>query len=187
MGSRTTKPFHTTNLIMFALGSDNIKFESGPFVAQEDAMIVDPGCQSEFNNEDSLNLVIESNKLKADLDHVPNKILLLKAAQDSILNTLCLLKLSWAVMPIDVSQSLLNKLKVFRPPGAAFIEVELEYDCVKSVNRRKQKTMHRVWVHGKFQKPIKNGQAFSLDATKQKAIELETDGSDDLDFGLTIL
>ncbi|KAJ0485492.1 putative tRNA(Thr) (cytosine(32)-N(3))-methyltransferase [Helianthus annuus] len=38
--------------------------------------------------------------------------------------------------------------------GAGFIEVELEYCCVKSVNRRKQKTMHRVWVHGKFQKPI---------------------------------
>lgn len=37
--------------------------------------------------------------------------------------------------------------------GAGFIEVALEYCCVKSVNRRKQKTMHRVWVHGKFQKP----------------------------------
>ncbi|KAF5180962.1 Methyltransferase-like protein [Thalictrum thalictroides] len=38
--------------------------------------------------------------------------------------------------------------------GAGFIELELEYCCVKSVNRRKGKTMHRVWVHGKFQKPI---------------------------------
>ncbi|KAL5701986.1 hypothetical protein ACHQM5_027262 [Ranunculus cassubicifolius] len=38
--------------------------------------------------------------------------------------------------------------------GAGFIEVELEYCCVKSTNRRKGKTMHRVWVHGKFQKPI---------------------------------
>ncbi|KAL8210572.1 hypothetical protein R6Q57_005009 [Mikania cordata] len=38
--------------------------------------------------------------------------------------------------------------------GAGFIEVELEYCCVKSVNRRKQKTMHRVWIHGKFQKPM---------------------------------
>ncbi|KAI3520305.1 hypothetical protein L1887_09639 [Cichorium endivia] len=38
--------------------------------------------------------------------------------------------------------------------AAGFIEVELEYCCVKSVNRRKQKTMHRVWVHGKFQKPM---------------------------------
>ncbi|PWA77987.1 Methyltransferase-like protein [Artemisia annua] len=38
--------------------------------------------------------------------------------------------------------------------GAGFIQVELEYCCVKSVSRRKQKTMHRVWVHGKFQKPM---------------------------------
>ncbi|KAK1576116.1 hypothetical protein Q3G72_011113 [Acer saccharum] len=38
--------------------------------------------------------------------------------------------------------------------GAGFIEVELEYCCVKSVNRRKGKSMERVWVHGKFQKPF---------------------------------
>ncbi|KAD5961842.1 hypothetical protein R6Q59_014875 [Mikania micrantha] len=38
--------------------------------------------------------------------------------------------------------------------SVGFIEVELEYCCVKSVNRRKQKTMHRVWIHGKFQKPM---------------------------------
>ncbi|XP_076897732.1 uncharacterized protein LOC143551074 [Bidens hawaiensis] len=38
--------------------------------------------------------------------------------------------------------------------SVGFVEVELEYCCVKSVNRRKQKTMHRVWVHGKFQKPM---------------------------------
>lgn len=37
--------------------------------------------------------------------------------------------------------------------GAGFTEVELEYCCVKSVNRRKGKSMRRVWVHGKFQKP----------------------------------
>ncbi|GKV27315.1 hypothetical protein SLEP1_g59894 [Rubroshorea leprosula] len=38
--------------------------------------------------------------------------------------------------------------------GAGFIEVEVEYCCVKSVNRRNGKSMRRVWVHGKFQKPI---------------------------------
>ncbi|XP_057539212.1 uncharacterized protein LOC130817494 [Amaranthus tricolor] len=37
--------------------------------------------------------------------------------------------------------------------GVGFIELELEYCCVKSVNRRKGKSMRRVWVHGKFQKP----------------------------------
>ncbi|XWS58386.1 hypothetical protein CRYUN_Cryun08bG0029900 [Craigia yunnanensis] len=37
---------------------------------------------------------------------------------------------------------------------AGFIELEIEYCCVKSVNRRNGKSMRRVWVHGKFQKPI---------------------------------
>lgn len=37
--------------------------------------------------------------------------------------------------------------------GVGFIELELEYCCVKSLNRRKGKSMQRVWVHGKFQKP----------------------------------
>ncbi|WJX12843.1 hypothetical protein P8452_03296 [Trifolium repens] len=36
---------------------------------------------------------------------------------------------------------------------AGFIELELDYCCVKSVNRKKGKSMRRVWVHGKFQKP----------------------------------
>ncbi|XP_020591212.1 methyltransferase-like protein 6 [Phalaenopsis equestris] len=38
--------------------------------------------------------------------------------------------------------------------GAGFIELELEYCCVLSVNHRSGKKMKRVWVHGKFQKPI---------------------------------
>ncbi|KAI5398215.1 hypothetical protein KIW84_063850 [Lathyrus oleraceus] len=37
--------------------------------------------------------------------------------------------------------------------GAGFIELELDYCCVNSVNRKKGKSMQRVWVHGKFQKP----------------------------------
>ncbi|KAL2994300.1 hypothetical protein AAZX31_10G157900 [Glycine max] len=37
--------------------------------------------------------------------------------------------------------------------GAGFTELELDYCCVKSVNRHKGKSMQRVWVHGKFQKP----------------------------------
>ncbi|KAM7251371.1 hypothetical protein ACFE04_023254 [Oxalis oulophora] len=35
-----------------------------------------------------------------------------------------------------------------------FLVLELEYCCVESVNRRKGKSMRRVWVHGKFQKPL---------------------------------
>ncbi|CAI9759854.1 unnamed protein product [Fraxinus pennsylvanica] len=37
--------------------------------------------------------------------------------------------------------------------AVGFTELELEYCCVKSVNRRNGKIMRRVWVHGKFQKP----------------------------------
>ncbi|CAL5075893.1 unnamed protein product [Urochloa decumbens] len=41
--------------------------------------------------------------------------------------------------------------ELFRAAG--LIELELEYCCVKSVNRKNGKKMQRVWVHGKFQKP----------------------------------
>lgn len=37
---------------------------------------------------------------------------------------------------------------------AGFVELELDYCCVRSVNRRSGKKMQRVWVHGKFQKPV---------------------------------
>nr|DAD19833.1 TPA_asm: hypothetical protein HUJ06_021296 [Nelumbo nucifera] len=40
--------------------------------------------------------------------------------------------------------------------SAGFIELDLEYCCIKSVNRRNEKHMRRVWVHGKFQKPIQS-------------------------------
>ncbi|XP_071693836.1 uncharacterized protein [Rutidosis leptorrhynchoides] len=51
MGSRTAKPYHTTNLIVFAPGNSDAGCEGSSFVAQGDAMIVDPGCRSEFNKE----------------------------------------------------------------------------------------------------------------------------------------
>ncbi|KAG6528209.1 hypothetical protein ZIOFF_010360 [Zingiber officinale] len=38
--------------------------------------------------------------------------------------------------------------------AAGFTEVELTYCCITSVNRQKGKSMQRVWVHGKFQKPV---------------------------------
>lgn len=37
--------------------------------------------------------------------------------------------------------------------AAGLLELELEYCCVRSVNRKNGKDMQRVWVHGKFQKP----------------------------------
>ncbi|KAK9160470.1 hypothetical protein Syun_006811 [Stephania yunnanensis] len=42
--------------------------------------------------------------------------------------------------------------KLFGDVG--FVAVELDYCCVKSTNRRRGKSMRRVWVHGKFQKPL---------------------------------
>ncbi|GAV66780.1 Methyltransf_23 domain-containing protein [Cephalotus follicularis] len=38
--------------------------------------------------------------------------------------------------------------------GAGFVELELYYCCINLVNRRNGKSMRRVWIHGKFQKPI---------------------------------
>lgn len=37
--------------------------------------------------------------------------------------------------------------------AAGLLESELEYCCVRSVNRKNGKNMQRVWVHGKFKKP----------------------------------
>jgi len=37
--------------------------------------------------------------------------------------------------------------------AAGLITLELEYCCVRSVNRKNRKKMQRVWVHGKFMKP----------------------------------
>ncbi|KAK9934714.1 hypothetical protein M0R45_021848 [Rubus argutus] len=51
MGSRTGKPFRTTNLVVFA--PKNVSNDSGNdgFIACGDALIVDPGCRSEFHEE----------------------------------------------------------------------------------------------------------------------------------------
>ncbi|KAI9078534.1 hypothetical protein K1719_039472 [Acacia pycnantha] len=51
MRSRTQKPFHTTNLVVFA--PEHIPSDSGDkrFIACADALIVDPGCLSQFHEE----------------------------------------------------------------------------------------------------------------------------------------
>ncbi|XP_057961219.1 uncharacterized protein LOC131153146 isoform X2 [Malania oleifera] len=51
MGSRTAKPFWTTNLVVFApkIASNCCGVNSS--VAHGDALIVDPGCRSEFHEE----------------------------------------------------------------------------------------------------------------------------------------
>lgn len=37
---------------------------------------------------------------------------------------------------------------------AGFVEIESQFCCVQLLNRRKGQKMRRVWVHGKFQKPL---------------------------------
>lgn len=51
MGSRTAKPFHTTNLVVFA--PEDVPGDSGDksFFIHGDALIVDPGCHSKFHGE----------------------------------------------------------------------------------------------------------------------------------------
>ncbi|XP_031386607.1 endoribonuclease LACTB2-like isoform X2 [Punica granatum] len=51
MRSKTAKPFHTTNLVVFAPENDSGECKDGSFVASGDALIVDPGCRSESLEE----------------------------------------------------------------------------------------------------------------------------------------
>nr|XP_023885792.1 uncharacterized protein LOC111997893 isoform X3 [Quercus suber] len=51
IGSKTAKPFCTTNLIIFAPENVSNESENNSFVACGDALIVDPGCRSEFHEE----------------------------------------------------------------------------------------------------------------------------------------
>lgn len=51
MKSRTAKPFHTTNLIVFAPGTSYNDSSSDSFFASGDALIVDPGCSSAMHKE----------------------------------------------------------------------------------------------------------------------------------------
>ncbi|XP_047938254.1 uncharacterized protein LOC125185999 isoform X1 [Salvia hispanica] len=51
MKSRTAKPYHTTNLIVFAPGTSDDDFGGGDVLARGDALIVDPGCSSVMHKE----------------------------------------------------------------------------------------------------------------------------------------
>ncbi|KAF8390105.1 hypothetical protein HHK36_024627 [Tetracentron sinense] len=51
MGSRTAKPFRTTNLVVFVPENVTDGFGDKTFVVNGDALIVDPGCLSEFHAE----------------------------------------------------------------------------------------------------------------------------------------
>ncbi|KAG8366639.1 hypothetical protein BUALT_Bualt17G0100600 [Buddleja alternifolia] len=51
MKSRTAKPFHTTNLVVFAPGTSYDGSCGESFVASGDALIIDPGCSSAMHKE----------------------------------------------------------------------------------------------------------------------------------------
>ncbi|CAA0809029.1 Metallo-hydrolase/oxidoreductase superfamily protein [Striga hermonthica] len=51
MRSRTTKPFHTTNLVVFSPGTTYDASCGDNFVASADALIIDPGCSSSMHKE----------------------------------------------------------------------------------------------------------------------------------------
>ncbi|KAL0430163.1 UNVERIFIED_CONTAM: Hydroxyacylglutathione hydrolase [Sesamum radiatum] len=51
MRSRTAKPFHTTNLVVFVPGTSYDGFGGDNFVASGDALIIDPGCNSAMHKE----------------------------------------------------------------------------------------------------------------------------------------
>ncbi|XP_059653945.1 uncharacterized protein LOC132300745 isoform X2 [Cornus florida] len=51
MGSRTAKPFFTTNLVIFAPDIVSKDCGQSSFVAHGEALIIDPGCRSEFHKE----------------------------------------------------------------------------------------------------------------------------------------
>ncbi|KAK6157654.1 hypothetical protein DH2020_011902 [Rehmannia glutinosa] len=56
MRSRTTKPFHTTNLVVFVPGASYNDFGGDNFVASGDALIIDPGCSSAMHKEFSFGM-----------------------------------------------------------------------------------------------------------------------------------
>lgn len=51
MGSRTARPFQTTNLVVFAPENVPNASKDNKYIASGDALIVDPGCLSEFHGE----------------------------------------------------------------------------------------------------------------------------------------
>lgn len=51
MGSRTAKPYWTTNLVVIASESSHDNCGDHGFVAHGDALIIDPGCRSELHEE----------------------------------------------------------------------------------------------------------------------------------------
>lgn len=113
MGSRTGKPFHTTNLVVFA--PHNLPNDCGDnnFVAYGDALIVDPGCRSEFHKELGGIIAALPRKLVVFVthhhhDHVDGLSIIQKYNPDATLlahkNTMCRIgKGDWSLGYTSVS------------------------------------------------------------------------------------
>eukprot|EP01018_Ginkgo_biloba_P034208 Gb_23036 [translate_table: standard] len=55
--------------------------------------------------------------------------------------------------------------------SAGFVEIEIKFCCVQLLNRRKGQKMRRVWVHGKFQKPLMSGKVSQQDSASHGVIK----------------
>ncbi|XP_074295617.1 uncharacterized protein LOC141623398 isoform X2 [Silene latifolia] len=98
MGSRTTKPFSTTNLIVVAPDIVANCQNNASFAAYGDALIVDPGCSSRFHQELEHIVAALPKKLIVFVthhhpDHVDGLAVIQRCNPDAILlahdNTMC--------------------------------------------------------------------------------------------------
>ncbi|KAF8040267.1 hypothetical protein BT93_B2492 [Corymbia citriodora subsp. variegata] len=90
MGSRTAKPFRTTNLVVFAPSSSSDECGEGNFIMSGDALIVDPGCQSQHHEELGKIVAALPRKLIVFLthhhhDHIEGLSVIQKCNSDAIL------------------------------------------------------------------------------------------------------
>ncbi|XP_073223643.1 uncharacterized protein [Cicer arietinum] len=90
MGSRTGKPFHTTNLVVFAPENVTNASKDNKFIACGDALIVDPGCLSEFHGELEKVVTALPRRLVVFIthhhhDHVDGLAIIQKCNPDAIL------------------------------------------------------------------------------------------------------
>lgn len=69
MVSETTKPFRTTNLVIFVPGIMQNSYNCNGFVAEGDALIVDPGCSSAAHKELEEIIAVLPRKLVVFVTH----------------------------------------------------------------------------------------------------------------------
>ncbi|XAR72330.1 Hydroxyacylglutathione hydrolase [Bertholletia excelsa] len=132
MGSRTQKPFHTTNLVVFAPENISGGSTESSFVAQGDALIVDPGCSFKFHEEMKEIIAALPRKLLVFVthhhyDHVDGLSVVQKSNPDAIIlahdNTLARIgKDLWSIgrTPVSGGQEICiggQQLRIIFAPG----------------------------------------------------------------------